>query len=30
MASLKSSGGTLEDVFLRVIAETHGPAEATA
>jgi ABC-2 type transport system ATP-binding protein len=30
MATLKSSGGTLEDVFLRVIAETHGPAEATA
>ena len=30
MASLKSSGSTLEDVFLRVIAETHGPAEATA
>jgi len=30
MASLKSSGGTLEDVFLRVIAETHGPTEATA
>ena len=30
MASLKSSGSTLEDVFLRVIAATHGPAEATA
>jgi multiple sugar transport system permease protein len=30
ITSLKSSGGTLEDVFLRVIAETHGPAEATA
>ena len=30
MATLKSSGGTLEDVFLRVIAETHGAAEARA
>ena len=30
MASLKSSGSTLEDVFLRVIAKAHEPAEATA